>query len=875
MKIKKLFSHHSTYQHSDPNEIGQLLTGSDQRDFLSGTYHSDTLFGYQGNDILRGQHGNDYIYAGEDNDIAFGGADDDMIFGEHGNDLLYGQRGNDHIDGGIGNDKLFAGFGNDYLNGGYDNDYLFGSFGNDWLVGHKGNDNLFGGSGCDTFAFTIHQTIDTLLTEGKDTIYGFNYRQDALSFSGSIKNLDDLNDVISNITHFGSYLKINFNDGNYLKIMGHLGWGKIHDVYELANRIDINFVSEYRNIDGSSNNLYDPYEPMNSTHLYRMAPADYGDGLNSPAGSTRPSAREVSNEIFDQATSVPNPFAASDFFWLWGQFIDHDIDLTLDDEIESFPIPVPLGDPFFDPFFTGNQTISLHRSAFDSSTGINSPREQINGITPFIDASMIYGSDDTRATYLRTPDGKLKVSDGDLLPFNHAGLNNAGGPSDTLFLAGDVRANENVALTSLHTLFVREHNRLVDELKAEHPEYTAEQLYQEAKMIVEAIIQSITYNEFLPLLLGSGALSAYAGYDSDINPQIANEFATAGFRLGHTLLSSEVERLLENGNVADSHLALRDAFFRPSLLQDEGQMENILRGVAMGLAESADSMMVDEVRNFLFGPPGAGGLDLASLNIQRGRDHGLADYNSVRDAYGLLKVTSFAEITSDVTMQNKLMSLYGNVDNIDLFVGGLVEDPLPGSMLGPLFQAIVVDQFTRLRDGDRFFYEDRFSPDKVAEIEAIKLSDVIERNTDIEVIQDNPFLSYNRIGGDNGDNLLNGTNGMDLLIGFDGLDILLGHDGNDELFGLGDNDTYTGGLGDDRFVSRPGDGIDTITDFNHSSDLNPENDKIDLTAHNTNFASLNIMQQGANTLVDINGTDMVALNNTNPLDITVNDFIFA
>lgn len=874
MKIKKLLDYLTSHQAQKPYDNGIVSHGSDHKDYLVGTYQSDTLFGYEQNDILSGRQGHDYLYGGQDRDKIYGGSDNDMILGEDGNDRLYGQWGADHIEGGQGYDKIFAGRGNDYIDGGYDNDYIYGGSGNDWIVGGHGNDKMWGNSGADTFAFYLYQGENGLISQGHDSIFSFR-KNDSLSFSGDIHNLDDLAESIHHIKHFGRTLKIVFEDYSSLKIYGLYSHGKINDVYDLANHININFHTEYRSIDGTYNNVDNPYQAGIYEPFLRVAPADYADGLNMPSGASRPSPRVISNELFDQDTSVPNPFGTSDFFWLWGQFIDHDIDLTIESDAESFDIAVPFGDVYFDPFFTGTQAIPMHRSAYDPETGNVSPREQINGITPYIDASMIYGSDPVRASYLRAPDGKLKVSNGDLLPFNLAGLSNAGGTGDNLFLAGDIRANENVALTSLHTLFVREHNRLVDELKLTHPEYTAEELYQEAKMQVEAIIQVITYRDFLPLLLGENALPNYIGYDASINPQIANEFATAAFRLGHTLLSAEVERVLENGQTDVSHLSLAQAFFRPDLLQQPNQLESILRGVSVGQSEAVDTMMVDSVRNFLFGPPGAGGLDLASLNLQRGRDHGLADYNSVREAYGLAKVTSFAEITSDVDMQNTLMTLYGNVENIDLFAGGLAEDPLSGSMLGPLFQTIVLDQFLRLRDGDRFFYENRLSLEQQENIETLKLSDIIERNTDIDVIQDNPFLSYQRIGGDAFDNVLNGTSASDLLIGFDGMDTLLGADGADELFGLADNDTLTGGAGNDRFVSRPGDGQDNITDFNHSSDLNPENDQIDLTAHQTTFDALMLSQQGSDTLIDINGVDQVVLSQFDMFDLTANDFIFA
>ena len=236
---------------------------------------------------------------------------------------------------------------------------------------------------------------------------------------------------------------------------------------------------------------------------------------------------------------------------------------------------------------SGNAIINFTRSAFDPETGISpgNPRQQINEISTYIDASNVYGSDAVRQAALRAEGGKLKTSDGDLLPYNVDGLPNAHSTSARMFLAGDERANENVALISMHTLFVREHNRLVDELKGKNPAWDAETLFQEAKRIVEAQIQSITYNEFLPKLLGDDALDQYDGYKFDVTPEIANVFSTAAFRLGHTMLSSTVHRTEEDGSESPfGDLALLNAFFRPDRISSEGGIDAILRGAGTSLA---------------------------------------------------------------------------------------------------------------------------------------------------------------------------------------------------------------------------------------------------------------------------------------------------
>jgi len=499
---------------------------------------------------------------------------------------------------------------------------------------------------------------------------------------------------------------------------------------------------EVRTIDGTGNNLIDTTLGSAGTTFVRVVDSDYADGISEAAGEDRPSAREVSNNIVAQTESVINDRFLTDFVWQWGQFLDHDIDLTGEaDPHELLAIEVPTGDLYFDPTGTGTATISLSRSDYDPATGtsVDNPRQQINAITAFIDGSMVYGSDDSLAAALRTFEGgRLKTSDGDLLPLEGDVYEDAEG--SIFFVAGDVRANEQVGLTAMHTLFVREHNRLADEIAAANPDLTDEEIYQQARAIVIAEIQAITFNEFLPALLGPDAIAAYQGYDPTVDPSIANEFATAAYRFGHSMLSSEVQRLNDDGTVAEEGaLSLRDMFFNPQEITDHG-IDSLLLGLASQQAQEIDNLLIDDVRNFLFGPPGAGGFDLASLNIQRGRDHGLADYNATRVAYGLEPVSSFDEISSNLDVVAALEATYDSVDDIDLWVGGLAEDHVAGASMGELFRTILADQFTRLRDGDRFWYQNVFTGRQLEAIEQTTLSDIITRNTEITSLQDNVFF---------------------------------------------------------------------------------------------------------------------------------------
>ncbi len=489
------------------------------------------------------------------------------------------------------------------------------------------------------------------------------------------------------------------------------------------------FPHEFRSIDGSGNNLIDGLRGAANTALLRHTTIAYADGVGAPAAPDEPSARLISNIVVAQPELIPSPIPTSDYLWQWGQFIDHDLDLTPSiDPSEPFDIPVPLGDPSFDPNGTGTQVINLDRSLYQMINGI---RQQININTAYIDASQVYGSDDARARELRRLDGsgELKTSAGDLLPYNEHGFPNLPDNSASYFLAGDVRSNEQVCLTVMHTLFMREHNYWARRFKAQQPNLDDDGIYYRARAIVGAEIQIVTYRDFLPLLLGKNALAPYTGYNPDVDAGIENAFSTGAFRVGHTLLSPVLQRLDGNGQSIGG-LDLSMAFFNPAEVTGPG-IEPYLRGLASQVDQRVDSYIVDGLRNFLFGPPGAGGFDLASLNIQRGRDHGLPRYNEVRRNFGLTAKASFAEISSDPVIQSNLAAVYAAPEDIDLWVGALAEDHYNNGLVGELIFTIVKDQFTRARDGDRFWYQTYLPASVVQALEAQPLSTIIKRNTPI------------------------------------------------------------------------------------------------------------------------------------------------
>jgi hypothetical protein len=545
-------------------------------------------------------------------------------------------------------------------------------------------------------------------------------------------------------------------------------------------------IDPFRSITGFGNNLDNPAWGRAGTDLLRVSPVAYADGISTPSQPNTLSTREISNNLNNQSDPIfsgadnlgpNNTLSLSDFAYVWGQFIDHDMDLTPTTSGGSFTIPVDPTRPN-DPMAAEPFT----RSTFDPKTGTSTsnPRQQINVNTAYLDLSQVYGSTQVVADALRTfSGGLLKTSPGNLLPYDNttyftpaqiAALNMANDamqvPESQLFAAGDVRANENIELTAMQTLFVRNHNRLAEQLHDLHPTWNDEQLYQEARKLNIATEELITYNEYLPALLGPNALPAYTGYQGTVNAGIATEFSTVGFRFGHSLLSNSVGRVNNDGtNIADptgnAAVNLAADFFDPNLISATPGTDPItghatsgigaiLKADASNAANEFDLMLIDEIRNTLFGIPNPGaGTDLAARDVQRARDDGIGTYNQVRVAYGLPAVTSFAQISSNATIQQELQTTYGTVDKIDPFEGMLAEDHLPGIDFGPTMKAILVKQFTALRDGDRFFYlNESFNFQEAGLIEqAPTLAKVIEHNTSITNLQSNVFFFKESISG--------------------------------------------------------------------------------------------------------------------------------
>lgn len=541
--------------------------------------------------------------------------------------------------------------------------------------------------------------------------------------------------------------------------------------------------TKYRAFDATCNNRRNKDWGRAGTAFQRILLPDYDDGVSVPreksvSGGPLPSARAISSEIILDRHSIYDNFTL--MIMQWGQFLDHDIthtpitkgknmsDITCckdgkprpPDETHPacYAIKIPENDPFFKQF--GQVCMEFVRSLPAMRPKCNfGPREQMNQITSFIDASNVYGSTLEEANELRTfSGGQLKVDTQgrSLLPPKPSECANRA-KQEFCFLAGDSRVNEQPELTVLHTIWMRQHNKLATELARLNSGWNDEVLYQEARRILAAQMQHITYNEYLPIVLGRNFMETFglvplktgyaSNYREDVDPSINNAFATAAFRYGHTLIAGHMKTYSRFG-VEEDRLRLSKNQFSPFYLYRRDGLDALLRGLSIQASQKFDRFFTEELTNHLFAGNNRFGMDLVALNIQRGRDHGIPSYNKWRQICSLPYARSFEDLR-DVMDQDviaQLKTLYRHVDDIDLFIGGIAETPTVGSLLGYTFLCIVGDQFARLRLGDRFYYENgglesSFSEAQLEQIRKTSLGRIMCDNSDnLEMMQPLAFV---------------------------------------------------------------------------------------------------------------------------------------
>ncbi|XP_043070897.1 peroxidase [Drosophila grimshawi] len=547
---------------------------------------------------------------------------------------------------------------------------------------------------------------------------------------------------------------------------------------------------KYRRFDGLCNNIEHPTWGAANSPFQRLIGPLYADGINAPrislTGRDLPYSRVVSRTMHPD--DGYHDHAGTVMVIAWGQFMDHDFTLTgtpLDpvnrnDPEECCKRPLHLKHPYCNEIRIPDDDYFyrlFNVKCIDFVRGFPSPRpgcrlgsrQQFNTLTGVIDANTVYGVKESFARKLRTGYGGLMRMNPvfqeyglkDLLPLK-LDIPDEGctRPNKSMycFEGGEIRVNEQLVLTCMHTLMAREHNRLATGLSQVNQHWDDETLFQEARRINIAIVQHVTYNEFLPILLGKEVMEKFGlvlqkdgywdGYESTVNPGIIDSFAGAAFRFGHSLLPTAVERWSKAHKFIASK-RLSDLIRRPYDLYRAGVLDEYFMGLMNQVAQAMDDSITQEVTNHLFKKEGARfGMDLVSFNMQRGREFGIPGYMEFRKFCGLPTSNTWDEMYG--SMPNETVLRYGSIfehpGDIDLWSGGVSEKSLPGSMLGPTFACVIATQMSYLRRGDRFWYElpnqpSSFTPEQLQEIRKAKLSRLICDNTDlIDTVQIYPMV---------------------------------------------------------------------------------------------------------------------------------------
>lgn len=532
--------------------------------------------------------------------------------------------------------------------------------------------------------------------------------------------------------------------------------------------------SKYRTFDGSCNNPVRSSWGQAMTGYKRLLHPRYDDGIEMPrhtqSHNALLSARYISTKLASNADQLNHERTIA--FPVWSQFIYQDMVYTpvrktihTNQAIRCcgndgfplapryihpscMPITVPHDDPVYkDQYVTCMEyTRSVTTYRGDCTFGA---AEQMNQATHFLDGSNIYGSNSRDAAALREKTGGLlktaSINDEEHMPLANNPKEKCLVDSDsaTCFNAGDSRANSHPWMTSMYTLWVREHNRIARALAGLNPQWNSDKLYHEARRIVVAEIQHITYKLWLPALTGKAFDDLYESYDTgfnqDIDPTITNPFATAGFHFVNSLLDQDIQLVDVDSSVTTYRL--KDNYYKPTIVSQKGGLSKLLRGMTTQKSQELDMNYDDDLHHHWLG-----GLDVLAVDIQRGRDHGLPGYTHYRLLCGQSAVSTFQQLADTIPQEivDKLSKLYEQPGDIDLVVGLMAENAMTGSLIGPTTTCLIKEQLWRTKAGDRYFYSNMdetgsFTKRQLAELKRVSLARLLCDNAGINSIQKDVF----------------------------------------------------------------------------------------------------------------------------------------
>ncbi|OXB56751.1 hypothetical protein ASZ78_008518, partial [Callipepla squamata] len=509
-----------------------------------------------------------------------------------------------------------------------------------------------------------------------------------------------------------------------------------------------NITWEVQRYDGWYNNLQHHSRGSVGSRLLRLLPANYADGVYQALQEPHvPNARQLSNAVARGPSGLPSKRNTTVLAVFFGFHVLSDI---LGTEKPGCPaeflnIHIPEGDSVFDPAGTGDIVLPFQRIHWAMETGQspNSPREQTNEVTGWLDGSSIYGPSHSWSDALRNfsngqlasgPGGQIpRETDGKVPMWKALDPSTGQGGSHGIYDLGNAWGNENRFLQAVSIAWFRYHNYLAVELAKDHPSWSDEDIFQHTRKRVIATFQRIVLYEWLPALLGT-PVQTYTGYQQHLDPSPSPEFVAAARIFLASMVPPGVYRRdsschLQNvSSSSDPFPAVRlcnSYWSRESTGMQQEDVDDLLLGMSSQIAEQEDNIVVEDLQDYWYGPLKYSRTDYVASWLQRSRDLGLPTYNQARERFGLEPLQDWTNLAPH--SQQKVLevaALYANnTDRLELLPGGMLE----GDSL--LFSAIILDQFVRLRDGDRFWFENTknglFTAEEVKEIHNTTFRDVL------------------------------------------------------------------------------------------------------------------------------------------------------